>query len=441
MYQIPGGVLRSPITIPCRCPLCPAVSGAKIERARSHTESCETGSEPVPDVAPFRTDWGSTEPASSDRPDSSRSAGRGLLLATLTNSASASIGRGRPAAYLINPLEDVRWNDLLADRAQSSVFHTIAWLTALQKTYRYQPLALTTTAPGQKLENALALCRVESWLTGRRLVGVPFSDHCEPLVTCPQELESLLAGAARVALEQGFQYVEVRARRTDRSAASPPSPSVVRYWLHEIDLSPRLDAIFERFHKSSTQRKILRSEREGFEFAEGRSPSLLEDFYRLQTLTRRRHGLPPQPFIWFQNLAECFGDALRIRMAFKDRAPAGAIFTITHRDTLVFKYGCSDPRFHKSGVMHALFWRAIREAKRTGLHAFDLGRSDLDQQGLATFKERWGSQKSLVEYVRYEVAPSRKPAVPMGKSAQWICAHLPGPLLRAVGQFGYRHIG
>ena len=35
--------------------------------------------------------------------------------------------------------------------------------------------------PDEPLENGFLFCRVESWLTGRRLVSLPFSDHCEPL--------------------------------------------------------------------------------------------------------------------------------------------------------------------------------------------------------------------------------------------------------------------
>src|SRR5260370_39896401 len=31
------------------------------------------------------------------------------------------------------------------------------------------------------LESGIVLCRVESWLTGCRLVSLPFSDHCQPI--------------------------------------------------------------------------------------------------------------------------------------------------------------------------------------------------------------------------------------------------------------------
>ena len=86
---------------------------------------------------------------------------------------------------------------------------------------------------------------------------------------------------------------------------------------------------------------------------------LLDHFYRLMLLTRRRHNIPPQPKRWFQNLIECFGGALKIRVAFKDSRAISAILTLRHKDTLVYKYGCSDAQFHRLGGVQFLFWKSI----------------------------------------------------------------------------------
>src|SRR5262245_8974230 len=90
-----------------------------------------------------------------------------------------------------DPLSDPRWNDLLAWHPTASAFHTPAWLWALRRSYGYQPVAYTTSAPGVPLGDGMVFCRVESWLTGRRLVSLPFSDHCTPLVERPAPLAQL----------------------------------------------------------------------------------------------------------------------------------------------------------------------------------------------------------------------------------------------------------
>ena len=65
------------------------------------------------------------------------------------------------------------------------------WLRALQKTYGYEPIAFTLSAPSEALKSALVFCIVRSWLTGKRLVSLPFSDHCEPLLEHPEQFRTL----------------------------------------------------------------------------------------------------------------------------------------------------------------------------------------------------------------------------------------------------------
>ncbi|MEK7349845.1 MAG: hypothetical protein AAB177_03170, partial [Nitrospirota bacterium] len=76
--------------------------------------------------------------------------------------------------YTIDPLRDDRWAELTARHPRSSVFHTSGWLRALQTTYGYEPVAFTTSPPSRELKNALLFCVVRSWLTGDRLVSLPF---------------------------------------------------------------------------------------------------------------------------------------------------------------------------------------------------------------------------------------------------------------------------
>src|SRR5216684_7067811 len=93
--------------------------------------------------------------------------------------------------YQIDPTKDKRWSDLVERHPKASVFHAVGWLEALRNTYGYDPVAFTTSSPSGELNNGFVFCRVNSWLTGRRLVSLPFSDHCEPLVDTDDELKFL----------------------------------------------------------------------------------------------------------------------------------------------------------------------------------------------------------------------------------------------------------
>src|SRR2546423_1261329 len=94
--------------------------------------------------------------------------------------------------YDIDPLNDPRWPELLDRSPSASVFHTRAWLTALRRTYGYQPVVFTTSPANTDLTSAVVFCRVNSWLTGVRLVSLPFSDHCQPLIENVATLRGIL---------------------------------------------------------------------------------------------------------------------------------------------------------------------------------------------------------------------------------------------------------
>src|SRR5262245_7651781 len=196
--------------------------------------------------------------------------------------------------HLLDPLTDPRWAGFLEGHRRTSVFHTSAWLGALRETYRYQPVAYTTSAPGETLRNALLFCRVESWITGRRLVSLPFSDHCEPLVGDVGEFRLLLAAPQEELHEGKWKYLDVRPLTSAFSHSVDQRPAESGpYCIHRLNLQPALPDLYRRLHVDSIRRKIERGRRENLTLESGNSKTLLEDFYRLHVITRRRQSLPP----------------------------------------------------------------------------------------------------------------------------------------------------
>jgi hypothetical protein len=337
----------------------------------------------------------------------------------------------------LNPLQDDRWNELVLAHPAASVFHTSSWLEALRRTYGYEPILYTTSSPGAAIVDGVLFCRITSWMTGRRMVSVPFADHCEPLVDSPGGC-ALLADAIRRAVGEGWRSAELRLRGVGCWGSESGFAPAAAFRLHELDLTPPIDEVYRRFHKGTIQRKIRRAEREGLHYERGRSDALLETFYRLMLLTRRRHGIPPQPRQWFRNLVDCFADRLTIHVASRPGRAVGGILTLGHGSTVVYKYGCSNAAFHPLGVMPFLFWKAIQEAKAGGATKFDLGRSELDNPGLIAFKERLGGVPSTLTY--YRVGRNAAPRCPRRIPAS-IMERLPDSVLALVGRVLYPHIG
>jgi hypothetical protein len=136
------------------------------------------------------------------------------------------------------------------------------------------------------------------------------------------------------------------------------------------------------------------------------------------------------------------GDKVNIHVASKDGQPVASILTLKHKAVLVYKYGCADRRFNNLGGTQMLFWKAIQEAKSSGLQELDMGRCDWRNAGLMKFKDHWGAARCSLTYWRYgAVAAVLANAGGSAHMARWLFGHLPNNLLVATGGLLYRHIG
>src|SRR6266851_1576568 len=147
--------------------------------------------------------------------------------------------------YQVDPMQDARWAELVERHPRASVFHTAGWLRALQRTYGYEPVAFTTSSPTDDLKNGMVFCCINSWLTGRRLVSLPFSDHCEPLCDSAED-ENFLGRYLQNELEkQEWRYIEIRpisgnfGQEGDGIGFVPAAT----YFLHTLKLRPDLKEV------------------------------------------------------------------------------------------------------------------------------------------------------------------------------------------------------
>jgi hypothetical protein len=343
--------------------------------------------------------------------------------------------------HKLDPLTDPRWPDFLARHPKASIFHTREWLQALRRTYGFEPVAFSTSNE-EELSNGVVFCQVQSWLTGKRLVSVPFSDHCQPLAD-GLDLEAILDHLDYNRSAAGWKYIELRpAVDLDILQHQTLLGVSETFTCQTIDLKSDLDTIYRHFHESCVRRKIKRAEREKLTYNSGRSEELLEKFRDLLLITRRRHKLPPQPEAWFRNLVECLGDKLTIHLFSKQADPVASIITLRYKNSLIYKYGCSDARFHNLGAMPLLFWKLIQQGKQNGAEEFDLGRSAPEDPGLIAFKGHLGAVASELKYYRNPFPPVRQGRLqPRMSWVRRVMAHLPQPALNGAGRLLYRHLG
>jgi len=124
------------------------------------------------------------------------------------------------------------------------------------------------------------------------------------------------------------------------------------------------------------------------------------------------------------------------------RILATALF-LHWKNAIVYKYSASEERARSVNASHAVVWDAMRWGCEHGFTLFDLGRSDLTNEGLLQFKRGWGSQESDLVYVRCgaSVNDRASDAPGMLQRLKPAVSKIPLPILKFVGRKIYAHIG
>jgi CelD/BcsL family acetyltransferase involved in cellulose biosynthesis len=340
----------------------------------------------------------------------------------------------------LDPVGDARWGAFLAAAPAASIFHHPAWLGLLQRRYGYAMEALAVVDEDGAIVAGLPLARVESRLTGRRLVAMPFSDVCPPLYAAPAPAAAPHALGAAIASERARTGLDVELRA--RMNGIPGGHPVVRHLWHRLPLEVDADAVLARASKSQVRRGIAKAGREGVVVERGVDRAALDSFYRLHLRTRRRQGVPIQPKRFIRSFEELFERGLGYVLValHEGRAIAAAVF-LSYRGTLTYKYGASDERFLGVRPNHLIFAEAIRAACAEGLRELDFGRTDPDNEGLAAFKRSWGAEE---EELAYTYVADEAPHERTGAARRFLATAIrrgPAAVCRATGAALYRHAG
>jgi hypothetical protein len=267
---------------------------------------------------------------------------------------------------------------------------------------------------------------------------LPFTDCCPALGT-DGAVGVVAAAACEAAGEAGVASVEVRDVLPDGLGVAPAAEAV----RHRLSLVPGPESLL-RGVDPAHRRNIKRAVARGVDVHRAGSDGLAV-FYRLHLLTRRRLGVPVQPWRFFALLGrhmldEGLGFVLTAQA--QGRPVASAVF-LAWNGTLIYKFGASDPRYWECRPNNALFWRAIEAGCALGCHTLDFGRSDIGDTGLRRFKRGWGAVEEPLRYTALATAGGvrsghmlrrghleRVMAPVIRRSPLWVCRTLGGLLYR-----------
>ena len=338
---------------------------------------------------------------------------------------------------ILNPLEIADWDSLVLATGKASFFHSSSWARVLHESYGYKPIYFCSFQEGN-LSFMMPFMEVNSPFTGKRGVSLPFTDFCDPILSNGSDFRAAVDQVKEYGKERGWKKAEWRGG--DFPGASPCSS----YFEHILALEEDEEQVFKGF-KGSTRRSVNKAEKERVRVETADSLEFMESYYRLHCITRRDHGLPPQPFSFFRNIhdhviAKGFGFTV---LAFLDDVcvAGGVYFHFGQR--AMYKFGASDKGYQHARPNNLVMWEAIRECIRRGCRHFSLGKTETDNEGLLQFKRGWGTKEKERHYYRFDCQKNAFVDETMGVKGfhNRVFERMPLPVLRLLGSTLYKHLG
>jgi len=338
----------------------------------------------------------------------------------------------------VDPLGCSDWDARVAEHPQSTIFHGSGWARVLRDTYGHRPYYFTRFE-GRQLAGLLPVMEVSSWLTGRRGVSLPFTDFCPALQGAGGQERDLYEKAMACGRQRGWKFLECRGF-DEAWEGSQPS---LTFWSHQIDLAVGQVKLFEGM-ESSVRRAVRKAERAGVTIDFDKGEQSMRTFFKLHCGTRRRHGLPPQPWRFFLNIQRHLlgvGRGFTATARLYNRPLAAAVFFHDGRQAL-YKFGASDYAFQQLRPNNLVLWEAMKHCAELGLAALSLGRTSLSNKGLRRFKLGLGANEEEIRYAKYDFS-TKQFIRDVDRNQGWfnrVFARLPLPVLRLSGAVVYPHL-
>ena len=338
----------------------------------------------------------------------------------------------------LNPLTYKGWDNLLFTNKDYSFFFTTAWIRVLKETYGYSPCFFSIIKNG-KIYALVPIMEVRDLLRRRKGVSLPFSDFCVPLLNDEISFYDILKEINIYSQEKKWSSVSFRGcNRLSEDIAAP------FFYVHSLALEKDEDKIFSSL-RSNTRRNIQKAQKDGITITIGNSFNDIKVFYKLYCLTRQRHGLPPQPFIFFRNIYDYIiskNYGIVVLGKHNDKVIAGAVF-FHFGEKALFKYGASNLAFQHFRANNLILWKAIEHYCRNGYTVFSFGKTEPHNTGLLQFKRSWNPAEQTAFSYRYEILEHKLKAEKSHVKGFYnnLFRMTPIFILRIIGSAIYRFIG
>lgn len=297
---------------------------------------------------------------------------------------------------IVEPATDPVWARLVEEQ-RSDVFHSPSWIAALGDTYDFDFRAAVLVDAQYQPSAGIAYAEINDFFDPR-IVSLPFSDFCDPIVSDEADWNLLVDDLLSIGSRMG-----VRCLHNELPLGDSRLETLETLGWHCVDLTHDPDRIWTEL--APTARRAVRKARsQGVTVREASTTADLRSFFDLHLRVRKlKYRLLAQPYRFFESIWNRFIEPGNgwLLLAEHDDAVVGGVMFLRWKDTVYYKFNASDPDALTVRPNDLVLWEGIRRAHAEGARRLDFGVSDWDQEGLLRYKRKYATEEKVVHFLRY----------------------------------------
>lgn len=348
---------------------------------------------------------------------------------------------------LIDPLGDVRWDKFVNNHTYGSIYQHSSWMKVISLTYKQsEPSCFVLEDKNQNIKAALPCFVIKSKFMGTRIVSLPFTSYSDPLVCDKKDLRKLLDQVINKLENISASFYELRCFK-NLDLIDDERLKIHNYHkIHILNIEDGFEKVKKFFHKDCIVRSVRKAVKCKITVRQSCSEQDLKEFFQIHAITRKRQGLPIQPYEFFKKMWEIMYPKgyFTLLLAELNRRIIAGIVIFKFKDTVSFEHGASNPKYLAVRPNHLILWKAIEMACSEGYRYFDFGKTPPENKGLLNFKRRWGAKMYDLPYLYY---PEVKGIMSLEQSdikhklLLKLGKHMPLSLAKLLGRTAYHHLG
>jgi len=332
------------------------------------------------------------------------------------------------------------WEAYVYNHPGGTLFHLPQWKEVLEDTFHYSPFYLFAEDGNAKLCGILPLFQVKSFLTGNRLVSLPFSNTCGPIADSDYIVGELVNWAKRLYHKLKCSYLELRMMEPNNFGFETND----YFSTYALELSDMKDEVWKKMDAKNIRRPVNKARKLGVTIHRANTLAELKVFYfGLNQKHKRDLGVPVHPYEYYKSAYQHLKPYCDLYLAEKDGKVVSGIFNVKYKDAIFYLCGASNITYLKYHCNKLTFWEAITDACGEGYRYFNFGKTSGGNKGLIRFKSDWGSEAQKLYFHYYPKIPKSLWLNREGVMARLITSvwtKLPVPFATWLSKFAFKHL-